>query len=101
MSIFFTSFYVQFCAFVLLLLLPRVRGLDISSTTTISGVETFTEPISVASGAALVIEGASSFIFEDDITNDGTLTILCDQDTGSNALQFASTLTITNNGSSI
>ena len=89
---------MQFCAFVLLLLLPRVRGLDISSTTTISGVETFTEPISVASGAALVIEGASSFIFEDDITNDGTLTILCDQDTGSNALQFASTLTITNNG---
>ncbi|CAL9727770.1 hypothetical protein MOUN0_A05688 [Monosporozyma unispora] len=75
-----------------------VSALNVDADTTLSGDQTFNEPITVASGATLIIQSGSSYTFNDDIDIEGTLKVIGNPTTGATNLNFASTSTITNNG---
>lgn len=62
--------------FYLFSLFCTVNCLNIASDTTLTGNQTINEAITVAKGATLVIEGGSSYIFNNDIDVEGTLQII-------------------------
>ncbi|KAK5779045.1 hypothetical protein RI543_002929 [Arxiozyma heterogenica] len=82
------------------LLVIRVNAATttISTPTTLSGDQTFSDDIVIKSGATLALVSGSSYSFNGNIDVKGSLDIIGDSTNGLTSLQFGSTTTITNSG---
>ncbi|CAL9730017.1 hypothetical protein MOUN0_I04632 [Monosporozyma unispora] len=80
------------------LFITNINALDVNVDTTLTGDQTFNEPVTVAAGATLALQSGSNYVFSGDVDVEGTLNIIGDSTTGLANLQFASTSTVTNNG---